>query len=152
MTEQYQPTTLEVLARASREFFEPLRFIKNPVINFGKGLGIGAMRLMAVPSVIKGMREGKYSLDAPNRYGQITPNLVRYFGGFLGTVVSANLAMRASIANHSFKYILIPVATNLVSYAYERGRKHYADVKESIIRERRTQTNEDLVAKLEARK
>ncbi|MEI6731735.1 MAG: hypothetical protein WCK90_03580 [archaeon] len=157
MTEQYRPGKLEVLGRiASKGYGE--------VSTFGKGFRAGIVFPFAIKSVFSDSYGDRYDLgekDANGRQimvyerqvGQVEKiNHEMGWGAFLGFVIGMSTVFAAAVESNNWYILLTPVATNIASVIIERGQGIYSSTREELIKEKRTQTNDDLVTRLEARK
>ncbi|MEI6731738.1 MAG: hypothetical protein WCK90_03595 [archaeon] len=151
MTNEYKPARKEVVAKMMENYTGIAKRV-------GFGLRTGFVTAFALPSAVAKANRERYHLWKLDREGKLEhynngakmEDFVKMVGFCSAGLASFVLTVSAGASYVPF--ILTPVITNIVAGAYEFGRKVYRETEKKIIQEEQKQNNNDLIAKLEARK
>ena len=154
MTKEYEPTKKEVLS----EMWNGIRnkFTKENVSKVGKSLkdfgacagGIAGV-MLAIPYIIPTTVRDFRNSNGDTGGNSLAQNIGGYTGVFSGLVADIGQVLGYSYAvkeNHP-EFLLIPIATNAASGAYEIGRKMYFNAKKRVLE---NYNSKDLEATLKA--
>ena len=129
INEKYKPSLKEI-------GYEVTRIIGRGLKDFGKGFGFVAitpMWVMVTPTVIRlGLDYEKSHSDWEE------PNNLQKLGGFLGFIpgIAASVIPAFMALENDYRYLGIPLATNIISGTYELYRMARKNLEDNLEEER----------------